>query len=207
MLGGVCGGIAEYLNLPSTAVRLACVFLTFVSGWPAVMYLFSLAVIPADPKHGDKDRGGKPVHRAGHVWGFILVCFGFLLLSGWMSDQWEWWGGPFGGFWNCHFWHPLPLRLLLPALMILAGVGLWIRGLPDSGADGKPEKKRDVSGPTWMRSSTDRVISGVCGGLAERFRIDSTWVRLLAVLFALTTAVYPALLLYVCLWIVLPKKN
>lgn len=28
------------------------------------------------------------------------------------------------------------------------------------------------------RSRTDRMISGVCGGLAKYFEIDTTWIRL-----------------------------
>lgn len=32
------------------------------------------------------------------------------------------------------------------------------------------------------RSSTDRVIAGVCGGIAETFNLDSRTVRLIAVL-------------------------
>jgi len=207
MIGGVCGGIAENLKIPTAAVRLACVFMTFISGWTAVLYLAALVVMPTDPKRDKEDRSQKPVHSSGHVWGFLLVCFGLLLLSGWISDQWGWWGGPFGGFWRCHCWHPLPFRILFPLLIILVGVGLWIRALPGSGGDAKPGEQEDVSRPAWTRSGTDRVISGVCGGTAERFRIDSTLVRLLAVLVAMTTAVYPAVLLYVCLWIVLPRKN
>lgn len=53
-----------------------------------------------------------------------------------------------------------------------------------------------------MRSSTDKKIAGVCGGLAEYFDIDSTVLRLLWVLalfFAGTGG-----LIYLILWIVLP---
>ena len=35
------------------------------------------------------------------------------------------------------------------------------------------------------RSSTDRVFAGVCGGIAETFNIDSSTVRLIAVLLIL----------------------
>lgn len=53
-----------------------------------------------------------------------------------------------------------------------------------------------------MRSSTDKKIAGVCGGLAEYFDLDATIIRvvwLLAVLFAGT-----GILVYVILWIVVP---
>ncbi|HAX52340.1 PspC domain-containing protein [Muricomes intestini] len=36
------------------------------------------------------------------------------------------------------------------------------------------------------RSRTDRMICGVCGGIAEYFNIDATIVRLLFVLLGLT---------------------
>jgi phage shock protein PspC (stress-responsive transcriptional regulator) len=53
-----------------------------------------------------------------------------------------------------------------------------------------------------MRSSTDKKIAGVCGGLAEYFDLDPTIIRvvwLLAVLCAGT-----GILAYIILWIVLP---
>ncbi len=202
MLGGVCGGIAAALDVPSAAVRLACVFLTFLSGWTALMYVIALAVMPRDAS-GEK-KASRTVHSSASVWGFILVCFGLLLLSGWSADHWDWWGGPFGGFWR---WRPLPLRLLFPILIILTGVGLWIRGLPGDGKDAKGVRSGSASGPALFRSSSNRVIAGVCGAVAERFRLDPTLVRLLAVLFTLMTALLPGLLSYLCLWIVIPEKH
>lgn len=53
-----------------------------------------------------------------------------------------------------------------------------------------------------MRSSTDKKISGVCGGLAEYFDLDPTLVRILwlvLIFFAGT-----GLLVYFILWIALP---
>lgn len=52
------------------------------------------------------------------------------------------------------------------------------------------------------RSSTDKKIAGVCGGLADYFDLDATVIRivwLLAVLLAGT-----GILAYVILWIALP---
>jgi phage shock protein C len=204
MLGGVCGGIAEALDIPSAAVRLACVLLTFFSGWTALMYAVALAVMPAEPRKTQDETRTKAGPPVGSVWGFILVCLGLLLLSGWISDQWEWWGGPFGGFWR---WHPLPFRILFPILIILTGIGLWSRSLAGSAENRKPAGQKGSSGTAWSRSRTDRVISGVCGGLAERFRIDPTLVRLLAVLLSLITALFPGLFFYLCLWIVIPEKH
>jgi phage shock protein PspC (stress-responsive transcriptional regulator) len=54
------------------------------------------------------------------------------------------------------------------------------------------------------RSSTDRLLGGVCGGLAQYFNVDPTVVRLVAVLgFFLTASA--AFWAYVVMWIVVPE--
>jgi phage shock protein C len=55
------------------------------------------------------------------------------------------------------------------------------------------------------RSRKDRMIAGVCGGLANYFGIDPTWVRLLFVL--LFFAGGAAFLAYVILWLIVPLEN
>jgi phage shock protein C len=55
-----------------------------------------------------------------------------------------------------------------------------------------------------MRSSSDRIIGGVCGGLAEYFKIDSTIVRLVFVL-AVLSGISP--LVYLVLWIAMPERK
>ncbi len=55
------------------------------------------------------------------------------------------------------------------------------------------------------RSQTDRMIAGVCGGLAEFFDIDPTLVRLIFVLLTLMGG--HGILLYIILWIVMPSEN
>lgn len=52
------------------------------------------------------------------------------------------------------------------------------------------------------RRGQGRVIAGVCGGLAQRFGLSPTLVRLAFVIFGLTGA---GELAYLVLWIVMPK--
>lgn len=52
------------------------------------------------------------------------------------------------------------------------------------------------------RSATDKVVGGVCGGLAAYFRIDPVIVRLAFVVFALAGGA--SVLLYIVLWIAVP---
>lgn len=55
------------------------------------------------------------------------------------------------------------------------------------------------------RSTDDRMIAGVCGGLAEYFNLDPTVVRLIALLL-LVMGGAPGLLPYIILWIVVPER-
>lgn len=55
------------------------------------------------------------------------------------------------------------------------------------------------------RSSTDRMIGGVCGGLAEYFDIDPTLVRVAYVLLTFFTA-FSGLIVYIILLILMPQK-
>jgi len=53
------------------------------------------------------------------------------------------------------------------------------------------------------RSRSDRMLAGVCVGLADYFGIDATIVRILFVLFALAGG--PGLILYIILMLVIPE--
>jgi phage shock protein C len=55
------------------------------------------------------------------------------------------------------------------------------------------------------RSRSDRMVSGVAGGMGEYFGIDSTLARLVWVLLFLPGGV-PGLILYVLCWILIPLE-
>ena len=54
------------------------------------------------------------------------------------------------------------------------------------------------------RSSTERMLGGVCGGIAEYFDLDPTLVRVGYVLLSLCTA-FSGVLAYIILLIVMPR--
>lgn len=56
------------------------------------------------------------------------------------------------------------------------------------------------------RSRRDRVVAGVCGGLAEFFGISAFWFRL-AFLLALIPGGIPGLVPYLLLWLIIPKAS
>ena len=57
------------------------------------------------------------------------------------------------------------------------------------------------------RSKKERMIAGVCGGIAEYFDVDPTAIRLLWVLVTIFTGVLPGCLAYLLAWIIVPEKK
>lgn len=58
---------------------------------------------------------------------------------------------------------------------------------------------------TLTRSESDRVLAGVCGGLAAHFDLDATLVRVLFVVLSLFGA--GGIVLYVVLWLIVPRES
>lgn len=62
----------------------------------------------------------------------------------------------------------------------------------------------NVENRRLYRSRSDRMVSGIAGGLGEYLNIDSTIVRLLFVFFALAGG--PGLLVYLVMLLVVPEE-
>lgn len=58
-----------------------------------------------------------------------------------------------------------------------------------------------------LRKSKNRMIAGVCGGIAEWLGWDPTLVRVLYVLISIFSAAFPGILVYIILWIVMPNPD
>lgn len=56
-----------------------------------------------------------------------------------------------------------------------------------------------------FRSTSDKMIAGICGGLGQYLGIDSTIVRLIFVLLALAGG--PGILAYIILWLIVPEEG
>jgi phage shock protein PspC (stress-responsive transcriptional regulator) len=55
-----------------------------------------------------------------------------------------------------------------------------------------------------IRSRTNKVLGGVCGGIAEWLGWDPTVVRVLYVVVSILSAAFPGALVYVLLWALMP---
>jgi len=61
------------------------------------------------------------------------------------------------------------------------------------------------TGNRLHRSTTNRVIAGVCGGFAEWLGWNPTTFRVLYVIVSILSAAFPGMLVYLILWLVMPK--
>ncbi len=57
-----------------------------------------------------------------------------------------------------------------------------------------------------LRSRRNRVIAGVCGGLADWLGWDPTLVRILYVLLSILSVAFPGILVYIILWVAMPEE-
>ncbi len=57
------------------------------------------------------------------------------------------------------------------------------------------------------RSKSDRMIAGVCGGIARWLGWDSTAVRILYVLISILSAAFPGTIVYIILALVMPAEE
>ena len=58
-----------------------------------------------------------------------------------------------------------------------------------------------------LTKSSNKSISGVCGGIAEYFNLDPTLVRVIYLSLCLLPISFPGLLVYIILAMVMPKAE
>lgn len=49
-IGGVCGGLADYLNMDATLVRILTVVISLFTGVPIILYLVALFLMPEEDR-------------------------------------------------------------------------------------------------------------------------------------------------------------
>lgn len=58
-----------------------------------------------------------------------------------------------------------------------------------------------------LTRSTNKMLGGVCGGIAEYFEIDPTLVRICYAALTIFSAAFPGILLYIVMLILMPQRN
>lgn len=196
MIFGVCGGLAEYLNIDAVLVRIAWLALTFFGGIGLLLYIVSLIIIPENPEHTSQSNEINPKSDRGLFWGSLLIIVGAAMLL-----------KKLGLFYYFNLWN-LPWQVVWAIFLILIGIFLlyhnptWISkrdSLSEEEGNSQPPLKKQI-----FRSKTNRMLGGVCGGIAEYLDIDPTLVRLVYLLLSLASFGI-GLLVYFIMMLVFPE--
>jgi len=218
IISGVAGGVAEYLNLAPTIVRLLWVLVTLFTGGAAFWaYVALWLFLPV----GDNARGQvadpaiKLDEKSLGVVAWILIGLGVLWLLanfGILPFIWQSLRGVMHLI-GLVFW---PLVLLAGGWLILSKLGHTdaiaqkVRGgIPEG--DSVKESVRSgyhtVREKTPLkRSADDRMLLGVCAGIARWLNIDPIIVRILWALFSLAS-MGTGVILYVIMAIIMPEDD
>ena len=124
ILGGVCGGIAEYFDVDPTWVRLLWALCVLAGGVGLLAYILAWAIIPSNPKQKGSDNGevARMAARKGRemrkeergngmlIAGIIVLGIGLVFLAtnfGWLGG-WDW-------------------KKTWPVFLVIVGIGLLAR--------------------------------------------------------------------------------
>ena len=65
--------------------------------------------------------------------------------------------------------------------------------------------KKDIKGKKLLRSTKNKMVAGVCGGIGEYFNVDPTVIRLLWVILTLIS-MGAGVIAYIIAWVIIPES-
>ncbi len=200
VLTGVCSGLSERFHIDLLLVRLVTIVLGFL-GVGIIAYIVLSISLPSEPVV--LDEVGRPAYRRGTD---IIQAFGLLIVSifvpvlvyrlgGWPFVQEAW-----GWVW--------PVSLMILGFFIILGPAAiapvsWKRFLSNS------QWTDDVTrlGKLRLRRTRrDRMIYGVCSGIAGFIKADTFMIRLIALLLVILLYGIP-IPVYLLLAILIPEEE
>lgn len=222
LVGGVCGGFAEFLGWDPVLVRILWLVATVATGGGGLLaYLVLWGLLPVGTVAGGVQQPATFALNERNIGRIatVLIAFGALWLLanlGILPRMWH----IFRFFFGVFFW---------PALLI--GIGyLLLRGTGNTKLDldlaewrkSFQQKMSTVKMPNGngirsglnesrqrlplRRSQTDRIFMGVCGGIGRRMGVDANLVRLLWVAFSIGS-IGMGIFIYVALGLLLPEDG
>lgn len=203
MLGGVCGGVAEYFEIDVAIVRILTVLLGLFNGVGVLIYVVALFIIPTNPSEADYQSSSD---RNQTLW---LIVGGVLILAGaaYLFDNFHFF--PYGfqiNRWGFDWDVVWPLLLIGLGIFYIIYISKEKKEKTTTSSSGEA-KVNIQNGKRLLRSKYDRKIAGVCGGLAIYFNIDPTIVRVLFVVLTLFAFNIFGVLAYFVMAIVVPEED
>ncbi len=176
VLGGVCGGLGEYLDVDPVLIRVAWVAMALVKGFGILLYIIWIFVVPLQPFVEEAARKKRHGGVAGIVFGSVLIALGLIFLA----DEWRWI--------DLHLWGGWTWDFVMPVLLMAAGVWFLLRSREQRDASTGPEDRPTGQAATARRFTREREgkkIFGVCAGIGTYLGVDATIIRMLFVVVAL----------------------
>lgn len=222
MIGGVCGGLADYFGWDPALVRILWLVATIATGGGGLLaYLVLWGLLPVGTVKSGVQRPPAFELNERNIGRMAVVLIG---LGGlWLLTNLGILPGILRLFWwvlGVFFW---PALLIGIGYLLLRGTGNTdlsfdlndlksrLRGrmsgvkMPKgSGVKSSFNQMRD-SFPL-QRSTSDRLFLGVCGGLGKRLGIDPNLIRLLWAAFSIMS-IGMGVFLYVALGLLLPEEK
>lgn len=200
---GVCAGLGERFGIDVGIVRIAWLLSIFVTlGVTLLIYIALSFLIPKEPaeyaavKHVPaSDLWQRLKENSMMLWALLLVLVGaVLLLNNFDLLPWR-----LESLWRT-LW-----AVLLPLLLIGGGIYL-VLSFAGKAPDVRQLRQSGRRLPL-RRSRQDRMIAGVCGGLAQYFNIDSLVVRIGWVLISVATVGTLGIVLYILAVLIIPTSD
>lgn len=231
VISGVCAGLANSLGWDPTLVRVLWVgttLVTFLWGGVLAYLAFSLLLPSKNAKTGEVTPATISINQQNSsVLAYVLMGVGVFILLSRIGVL----GGLFGGLWsiiNIAFW---------PAIMIGIGYMLlgrsnkleWKNSM--KGARSSMQDRFNKSGVKMnftnkmdtetmrnsfgrarsnlplRRSTSDRMMMGVCGGLSTKLGIDANLIRFGWVILTFFSGFLPGVGIYLALGLLLPEEG
>jgi phage shock protein PspC (stress-responsive transcriptional regulator) len=195
IVGGVCGGLAEYFDVDPLLVRIPWILITIFGGIGIIAYIIGLIIIPQNPYQepaSSHEGSGKQDKAA--FWGILLIILGAVFLL-----------REFDLFYYFNFWE-IPWQIIWASFLIMFGVFLLVNRRSGNNAYATAQDADTISRRQFHRVSKNKMVAGVCSGLASYFDIDVTLVRLAWITLTLAS-VGIGILAYIILVIVFPEME
>jgi phage shock protein C len=208
VIAGVCGGLAEYLNVDTTIVRLVWVLLTLLGGSGIILYVLAFFIVPEKPiVMGDAPFSMKSEFGFARIFGILFVGAGIVLLLENLEIL---------SF--CRLWDSA-WEFVFPGILMLAGIYILTkRGklqttpvVPQQSPENQTlppvsSTEQTTNPKVFRRSLTDKKVFGICGGAGEYFGIDSTILRIAFAIFTVFSGGM-GIILYFLMYLIVPESQ
>ena len=216
VLWGVCGGLGEYFNSDAIIVRILFIVLGLIGGSGIILYVIGIFIIPKQLTPLGQPEPVTPFYdpsqksKLFYYLGIGLILLGLVFIM----DKMSLFVFPF----SFQIIRDYTQLLFWPGLLILVGILLissyrksqtqatdLLESIHNIGSKGV-ESDSSTHSRRFFRNRVDKKIFGLCGGIGTYFGIDSTLVRLIAVIIIITSGIAPGLIIYCIVSLVVPEE-